>query len=143
MSRLYLAGLGVLLVLGTCGCRRRAVPEGRGPSADGHLAVKAVAGPTFVEIRGPYSAFAGLPAVKGILIDDHGQHQLADGTWSVNAYLSSPDLVDTIRSRGLTVKVLQTADELARQSEEIARELKASDKLDTGQKPDSGNLRRP
>jgi hypothetical protein len=137
MNRLYV-GLGVLLVLGSGGCRRRDNPGGGGSSAD---ALKAVAGPTFVEIRGELSALGGLPAMKGIMVDDHGRHQLADGTWSVNAYLSSPELADAIRSRGLTVKVLQTPGELARQSEEMARELEATDRARGRPDRDAGKER--
>ena len=95
-------------------------------------AAGATAGPTLVEIRGPYQAFSDLPVVKGIMIEDHGQHQLADGTWSVNAYLSSADLVEVIRGRGLQVKVLKTAAELARQGEEMAHELEAAEHRDGG-----------
>jgi hypothetical protein len=137
MNRLHVGGLGVLLVLGPAGCRRDN-PGGPGASAD---ALKAVAGPTFVEIRGELSALGGLPAVKGIMVDDHGRHQLADGTWSVNAYLSSPELVDAIRARGLTVKVLQTPGELARQSEEMARELEATDRARGRPDRDAGKER--
>ena len=127
MSRRGAAGLGLLLALGGAGCPRKAMPPDGG-TIDGPP--RAVGGLTLVEIRGQYQAFSGLPAMKGIHIEDHNQHQLADGTWSINAYLSSADLIEAIRARGLQVKVLQTAEELVRESEKIAREMEAAEHPD-------------
>jgi len=131
MRKLGATGVVLLAALASAGCPRKTTttaadtgtPDGPSPVTGGL---------TLVEIRGKYQAFSGLPAVKGIRIQDHGQHQLADGTWSVSAYLSSSDLIEVIRSRGLAVKVLQTTEEIYRQSQEIARELEAAEHPDAG-----------
>lgn len=78
-----------------------------------------------VELRGTIQALDALPAQKGILIAAQGHQQLADGTWSVRAYLSAPELIDELRARGLSVQVLQTPEQMARESEELARQLEA------------------
>jgi hypothetical protein len=113
-----------LLVCGlVVACRRQPPPPTpRAPAG----------GPMLVEIRGSMPALDGLPAVKGILIEGHGQEQLADGTWAVKAYLSSAELVEVLRARDLDVKVLQTPEQMARESEDLARQLQARERRDAG-----------
>jgi hypothetical protein len=131
MSKLGAAGVVLLAALVSAGCpRKTTTPPADAATLEGPAAVPG--GLTLVEIRGKYQAFSGLPAVKGIMIEDHNQHQLADGTYSINAYLSSTDLIDVIRSRGLAVKVLQTTEELIREGQEIARRVEAADHPDAG-----------
>jgi hypothetical protein len=119
--------VAALLICGALGGCRREAPR-PAPSAP------ALGGPMLVEIRGSMSALDALPALKGILISGHGQEQLADGTWAVKAYVSSPELVEAVRARGLSVRVLQTPEEMARESEELARQLEARERRDAGQR---------
>ena len=111
------------------GCRRGQISRASRPAAR-DAAELAVAGPLLVEIRGRYEALAGLPAIKGIMTSDQAGHQLADGTWSVTSYVSSAEVIEAIRAQGLTVKVLQTAEQIAREGERIARELQAGERAD-------------
>jgi hypothetical protein len=118
--------VAALIVCGlVAGCRRQAPRPAPGAPVP-------AGGPMLVEIRGSMPALDALPALKGILISGHGQEQLADGTWAVKAYLSSADLVDAIRARGLGVKVLQTPEQMAHESEDLARQLEARERRDAG-----------
>jgi hypothetical protein len=114
------------LVLVIVGCRRGEVPRSGAPVVDAAIA----GGPTLVEIRGSAQALAGLHAVKGILTSEHGSQQLADGTWAVTTYVSSPQVIDAIRARGLAVKVVATPEQIRREGEQIARELQAAERRD-------------
>lgn len=68
--------------------------------------------PILVAITGPAEAFAQLPSIGGVLLQDHGRHTLPDGRWQYSTYVTSSVVVDQIRALGLQVDVLQTAEQV-------------------------------
>jgi hypothetical protein len=78
----------------------------------------------FVEITGSRAAFeaAALPSMDGVWFEDHAPtRSLGGDRWRVAVYVTSGDVVRRLRAAGLTVKVLQTADQVREENERIDR----------------------
>ena len=75
-----------------------------------------------IEVTGDDDTFeaAALPSIAGVLYDDHAARPLDDGTWAVDVYVSDQTVVTAIQATGLTVTVLQTADEVQAELADIA-----------------------
>jgi hypothetical protein len=81
-----------------------------------------------VEITGRRAAFdaAALPSMDGVWFEDHvATRSLGGDRWRVAVYVTSSDVVRRIRAAGLTVKVLQTADQVREENERIDRSFGA------------------
>jgi hypothetical protein len=84
---------------------------------------EATPGPLFVEITGTSAAFyaAALPSMEGVWFQDHATRSLGPDRWRVAVYVTSGEVVSRIRAAGLTVKVLQSAEQVREENERIDR----------------------
>jgi hypothetical protein len=88
----------------------------------------------FVEITGTRAQFlaVGLPGMDDVSLTDHAERSLGGGRWRVAVYVYSTAALDKIRAAGLSVRVLQTADQIRQENERIDRSF-GRDGSSTGQ----------
>lgn len=87
-----------------------------------------------VEITGTSAQFeaAALPGMHDVYMPNDSGTPLRGDRWRVDAYVSSAHTVKKIRAAGLSVRVLQTAEQVRQERENIARTFSRQDGGATG-----------
>ncbi len=76
---------------------------------------------SLIEIEGDADALKAARATDGLTIDDHGQRPLGANRYRVSGRATDAAIA-ALRARGLTVRVIQTAEELRRHLDRLGRD---------------------
>ncbi len=107
----------------------RTAPTATSPVRDAGLDSTKTATLVFVEITGSSAQFeaAALPTIPGIYLTEHSDRSLGGDRWRVGVYVSSTEALGRIRAAGLSVTILQTADQIRQETESIVRSIHHGD----------------
>ena len=74
-----------------------------------------------IEIEGPQSLLDGILGIEGLAIDGHGQRPIGNGAWRIPARANDAAIAE-LRKRGLTVRVVRSAEEMRQHLLDLARQ---------------------